>query len=125
MKSKYSESNPEPFWSVGTRPTVERSAKQYVRRVGDILIVFWSKDTIYVMSGSQRFIINRWFDTRRVYREWKGMCDSLKRRNNLDLTDIRQLAITHGFQICGFTKLPDGIEQLTKLNEEYKWAKKQ
>ena len=124
MKSKYSESNPEPFWTLGARPTVERSAKQYVRQLGTMTIVFWSKDTVYVVDGTEKIVINRWFDTRRVYRQWKMMCDSLKRRNHLTMQDVRELATHHGFQMSGFTKLPEGVDKLAKLKGEYKWQKK-
>lgn len=115
MKKQYSSANPEPFWDIGKKPTVERSARQYIRVVGSLTIVFWAKDTIYVTDGSQKIVINRWFDTRRAYREWKNMCDSLKRRNELTMQDVRRLTIKHGFQMSGFTKLPEGVDKLTRL----------
>lgn len=113
---------PLPWWHMEKDSRrLRRAARQYVRRTNGLVIVFWAKDTIYVTGHGQKLIINRWFDTAANYEHWKLMCDSLKRRNNLTMTDVRSLAAKHGFQTCGFTSLPKGVEQITELEETYKW----
>lgn len=125
MRSKYSEANPEPFWGVGKKPTVERAAKRYTRTVNGVRIIFWARDTIYVMGEGQRFIINRWYDTRRNYQEWRKMCQTLKRNDGLTIQSIRELANRHDFYMCGFTSLPKGIEEIASLNELPIWNNKE
>lgn len=125
MKKRFFDRPPDsqlPWWQMEPdRRKLTREARQYIRKVCGITIVFWSKDTIYVDGGCEKIIINRWYDTRRNYQRWNLMCDSLKHRNQLDMTDIRQLVVKHGFETCGFTKLPPGVKKLAKLEEEYKW----
>lgn len=115
---------PVTWWQMESNNCkLSRDAKRYIRKVCGITIVFWTKDTIYVDGGDQRFIINRWFDTKPDYRRWCLLCNSLKRRNQLTMADIRSLALKHGFETCGFTSLPKGIEKLKRLSEEYEWKK--
>lgn len=111
-----------PWWHMEKdKRRLRRSARQYVRRTNGLVIVFWSKDTIYVTGDGQKLIINRWFDTKKNYEHWNLMCDSLKKRNTLTMTDVRQLAQKHGFQMCGCPSLPKGIEEIMELEEHYKW----
>lgn len=110
--------SPALWWQMErSRPAVQRNAKSYIRKVCDITIVFWNKDTIFIDGGDQKFVINRWFDTRRNYEKWNLLCDSLKVRKKITVQDIRQLVIKHGFQTCGFVNLPEGVEKLTEMKE--------
>lgn len=50
-----------------------------IRRVGKLEIIFWDKETIYVVDKSRqvRYIFHRWFAPRNSYEKWRCFRNAL------------------------------------------------
>ena len=84
-----------------------REFKPCVRKYNSLTIVFWKKDTIYLLDEAHATIIQRWWKVRNSYPEWKRLCRSYKFRNNLTYGRALGLAIRHGFGTASARKVPE------------------
>lgn len=120
MSQKSSRDSNEPR----TSGKLFRHSKKCVRKVNGITIIFWSKDTIYVIGEQERFLITRWFETYGTYPEWRNMVLSLKRRNTLTMEETKKIARHYGFGMNAVLGQVPNIDGLEIVKEKNPWSKK-
>lgn len=56
-----------------------RAEEAVIRKVGNLEIIFWDKETIYLIdtSRSTRYIFHRWFAPRKSYDSWRSFRQAL------------------------------------------------
>ena len=84
-----------------------REFKPCVRKYDSLVVIFWKKDTIYLIDDDHETIIQRWWKVRNSYTDWKRLCRSYKFRNNLTYGKALLLAIQAGFGTQSARKVPD------------------
>lgn len=84
-----------------------REFKPCVRKYDRLVVVFYKKDTIYLLDETHETIIQRWWKVRNSYTEWKRLCRSYKFRNHLTYSKALLLAIQAGFGSQSARKVPD------------------
>lgn len=84
-----------------------REFKPCVRKYDDLVVVFYKKDTIYLVDEDHETIIQRWWKVRNSYPAWKRLCRSYKFRNQLSYGKALCLAIQAGFGTQSARKVPD------------------
>lgn len=94
-----------------------RQFKQCWRQVGDLTIVFYKKDTIYIIDADHQTIIHRWFKVRNSWNSWRLMVDGFKRRKKLNYGQALGLAIRHGFGTASARKIPN-YEKFERIKDE-------
>lgn len=76
-----------------------RAKAVMVRRVNDLEIVFYNRETIYVGNMGKWYIFHRWFAPRGSYNGgWRQFRHLLLYEKGLDLTHCYRLAFLHDIQ---------------------------
>ena len=97
------------------RKNVDRNFRKCYIKDGSTVIVFWSKQEIYIKQGiNMPVLVNRYFEPRGVYRNWRNMCNCLKRRKDYPPYLSAYLASHYGVQVCAARHMPpvEGLERL-------------
>lgn len=84
-----------------------RPFKPCVRKFDGLLVVFWKKDTVYLIDEDHKTIIDRWWSVRNSYTRWKRMCRSYKYRKSLNYGKALGIAIENGFCASSARHVPD------------------
>lgn len=84
-----------------------REFRPYVRHYADLAVIFYKKDTIYLIDEDHDTIIHRWWGVRNSYTRWKRLCRSYKYRKSLTYGQALGLAIRAGFGSASARKVPD------------------
>lgn len=58
-----------------------------IRKVGNLEIVFWDKEAIYLIDNSRgvRYIFHRWFAPRKSYNAWRSFRQALWTSNHEEI----------------------------------------
>lgn len=89
------------------------SGKDYVpskRYMGDLTILFWKKDEIYVKGASGIILFHRWFSNVRGFykNSWEPFQKALKHRNGMTMTQIMILARNYEIDFMVTNRWPEG-----------------
>lgn len=84
-----------------------REFRPYVRHYDGLTVIFYKKDTIYLVDNHHQTIIHRWWGVRNSYTRWKKLCRSYKYRKTLSYGKALYLAIQAGFGSASARKLPN------------------
>lgn len=83
-----------------------REFKPCFRQIDGLTIVFATKDTIYLLNGINRTIVNRWWQ-KKSYKIWRSLCRSYKTLEHLSYSEAFFRAIDKGFDVIPARKTPD------------------
>ena len=84
-----------------------REFRPYVRHYDGLTVLFYKKDTIYLLDEHHETIIQRWWCVRNSYTRWKRLCRSYKYRKTLNYGQALGLAIRAGFGSASARHVPD------------------
>lgn len=84
-----------------------REFRPYVRHYDGLTVLFYKKDTIYLLDDVHETIIHRWWYVRNSYKRWKRLCRSYKYRKSLTYGQALGLAIEAGFGSASARQVPD------------------
>lgn len=93
-----------------------------IRRVGDIWLFFWTKDTVYAYDGKSIVLFNRWFDHERssFTNRWHPFVTYAKRGNGITMPKLIEKAASLDIGMTSTRSLPGEISKI--LPERYtKW----
>lgn len=90
-----------------------REFRPYVRHYDGLTVLFYKKDTIYLLDSTHETVIHRWWNVRNSYTSWKRLCRSYKYRKSLTYGQALGLAIRAGFGSASARHVPD----VRKFNE--------
>lgn len=78
------------------------------RRVGDILIIFYDYQTIYVVYKKSVVIFHRWFVKQRGFYgcNWTKFVDCIKKRKRIGFAKLFSIARQYDVTYQSTTKLP-------------------
>ena len=84
-----------------------REFRPYVRHYDELTVLFYKKDTIYLLDSTHKTIIHRWWSVRNSYTRWKRLCRSYKYRKSITYGQALGLAIGAGFGSASARHVPD------------------
>lgn len=84
-----------------------REFRPYVRHYDELTVVFYKKDTIYLLDSTHKTIIHRWWSVRNSYTRWKRLCRAYKYRKGMNYGQALGLAVKTGFGSASARHVPD------------------
>lgn len=85
-------------------PKVRRGYTRWMKDFGNVLLVSDHKESIHIFVDYQpSFIIHRWTQMRQnqCYARWRGMVLTFQKAPKLELSEIRVIAESFGFDLWG------------------------
>lgn len=86
-----------------------KQAKVYVRKFDEVTIVILNHETIYALPthGTPNIIYHRFFGPIGSYPEWRLFRNSLRYNKKLTRKKITSLALKHGIENFGTSRVPN------------------
>lgn len=77
-----------------------------IRKVGQLEIIFWNKETIYILDHNReiRYIFHRWFAPRKSYDDWRRFRKECMRTKSTNVGWFFEWAAVCGIQFTTTTR---------------------